>query len=64
MSESDIVETPSQALARQIVERLVKERIISAAAAVKLQQQLADGKLRAEDWRLPIELGPEREARS
>ncbi len=64
MSKSDIVETPSQALARQIVERLVKERLISTEVAAKLQQQLADGKLRAEDWRLPIELGPEREARS
>jgi hypothetical protein len=64
MSESNSAETPAQTLARQIVERLVKERMISAAAAGKLQQQLAAGKLRPEDWRLPIELGPDREVRS
>lgn len=62
MSRTDNPETPSQTLARQIVEQLIKERLISATAAAKLQQQLADGKLRAEDWRLPIELGPNREA--
>jgi hypothetical protein len=61
MTTSDHVETPSQTLARQIVERLVRENLISAEAAGKLQPLLADGKLRAEDWRLPIELSGDKE---
>ncbi len=64
MTPSDHVETPSQALARQIVERLVREKLISAEAAEKLQPQLAAGKLRAEDWALPIELRSDEEVRS
>ncbi len=64
MNESTNSESPAQILARQIVERLVEERLISAKTAGKLQQQLAAGKLRPEDWRLPIELGPEQEAQS
>jgi len=57
MSTPDKAVTPSQALAEQIVARLVKEQLISAQAARMFEPQLADGKLRAEDWRLPIELG-------
>ncbi len=56
MSTADHLETPSQALARQILERLVEERLISPQAARELQPKLATGKLRAEDWKLPIEL--------
>lgn len=63
MSGMNHAETPSQMLARQIVEQLVKERLISPTSAIKLQKQLADGKLSGEDWRLPIELGSEREGR-
>jgi len=62
MTTSDHVETPSQTLARQIVERLVREKLISAEAARTLQPKLADGTLRAGDWRLPIELRGDKEA--
>lgn len=58
------MDTPSQLLAAKIVERLVKEKLMTAAAAKKLQPQLADGKLRAEDWRLPIELGVGKDGKS
>ncbi len=51
------MDTPSQVLATKIVERLVKEKLLTSQAAKKLLSSLADGKLRAEDWRLPIELG-------
>lgn len=61
MSTLPSTETPAQTLARQIVERLVKEGLITAAAGAKLLPKLAAGKLSAEDWRLPIELGMERE---
>ncbi len=63
MDIPDNAETPSQTLARQIVTRLVKERLIGERATGTLTQQLADGKLRAEDWRLPIELGGDKEGK-
>lgn len=57
------MDTPSQALATEIAERLVREGLITADAAKKLQPKLADGKLRAEDWRLLIELAEKKEAK-
>ena len=51
------MDTPSQLLAAKIADRLVKEKLLTPEAAKKLLPSLADGKLRAEDWRLPIELG-------
>ncbi len=57
------MDTPSQALAAKITERLVREGLVTAEAAKKIQPKLADGKLRAEDWRLPIELAEKKEAR-
>lgn len=57
------METPSQTLASKIIERLIREELITAEAAKAIQPKLADGKLRAEDWRLPIELGVRKEAK-
>lgn len=51
------MDTPSQVLAAKIVDRLVQEKLLTPEAAKKLSPLLAEGKLRAEDWRLPIELG-------
>lgn len=51
------MDTPSQTLAAKIAERLVSEGLISAAAAKQLQPRLAEGQMRPEDWRLPVELG-------
>ena len=51
------MDTPSQLLATKITERLVEEKLLTAESAKKLLSSLGDGKLRAEDWRLPIELG-------
>ncbi|MDO8541191.1 MAG: hypothetical protein Q7S40_12200 [Opitutaceae bacterium] len=58
------MDTPSQALAAKITDRLVREGLITVAAAKKIQTQLAEGKLRAEDWRLPVELAERKEAKS
>jgi hypothetical protein len=55
--------TPSQALAARIADRLVKEGLLTVDAAKKIQVSLADGKLRPEDWRLPIELAEKKEAK-
>lgn len=57
------MDTPSQALAAKITERLVREELITADAAKRIQPKLAEGKLRAEDWRLPIELAKKKEAK-
>ena len=53
--------TPSQALAAKIINRLVSEGIMTADVAKKIQPMLADGKMRVEDWRLPIELAGQKE---
>lgn len=58
------MDTPSEALAVKIIERLVREGLVTAEAAKKMQPKLAEGKLRAEDWRLPIELAEKKEAAS
>jgi hypothetical protein len=55
------MDTPSQALAAKITERLVREGLITAEAAKRLQPKFAEGKLRPEDWRLPIELAEKKE---
>jgi hypothetical protein len=57
------MDTPSQALAVKITERLVREGLITAEAAKHLQPKLAEGKLRPEDWRLAIELADKKEAK-
>ena len=50
------MDTPSQALAAKIIERLVSEGLITPSASKAFETKLADGTLRTEDWRLPIEL--------
>jgi hypothetical protein len=50
------VDSPSVKLAGTIVERLVAEHLLSPEDAKKIQPRLAEGKLRPQDWRLPIEL--------
>ena len=57
------MDTPSQSLAAKITERLVREGLITADAAKKIQPRLAEGKLRVEDWRLPIELAGKKEVK-
>jgi hypothetical protein len=49
------MDTPSQKLGARIIERLVSEKLLDAEAAKKLRPKLEAGKLRAEDWRIPIE---------
>jgi hypothetical protein len=49
------MDTPSQKLGARIVARLVSEKILDAEAGKKLLPKLEAGKLRPEDWRLPIE---------
>ncbi len=53
--------TPSEQLAAKIVERLVKEKILLPADGEKIVGKLAEGELRSEDWRLPIEKAIDKE---
>lgn len=48
--------TPSEQLASNIVNRLVAEGLVSEAQGKRLEPLLATGKATAEDWRLPVEL--------
>jgi hypothetical protein len=54
-------ESPSNALAKQITERLTEAGLIRDTERDQLQQKLAAGMLRSEDWRLAIELADEQE---
>jgi hypothetical protein len=55
------MDTPTEKLCARILARLVKERLLSEPEAEKLRPRLAEGKLRAEDWRLAIEISSGKE---
>lgn len=57
------MDTPSQALAAKITDRLVQEGLLSPNGAKRLKPKLAEGKLTSEDWRLAIELAGKKEAK-
>ncbi len=55
------MDTPTQRLAAQIIERLIGENLLLPDDRRKLLGKLAEGKLRPEDWRLSIELASGKE---
>jgi hypothetical protein len=55
------METPSEMLAKKILERLIKEKLLTEDSAKKLLPKFIEGKLHSEDWRLPIELSEKME---
>jgi hypothetical protein len=57
------MDSPSERLADRIVKKLLQEKLLSESEAKKLLPKLAEGKLRAEDWRLAIELSMPRKAK-
>lgn len=52
--------TPSERLAATVVARLVTEGLLTDEDARTIQPRLAEGTLRPEDWRLPIEVAGEK----
>jgi hypothetical protein len=50
------MDTPSKQLSKRIMDRFVTDSILSADDAKKMLDKLASGKLKQEDWQLPIEL--------
>lgn len=57
------MDTPSERLAKQITARLVQEGLLSGDDANAMRPKLAEGSLKGEDWRLPIELAAARAAK-
>jgi hypothetical protein len=55
MTQSSIGSTPDQMVAAKIVERFVDTGLLPANQAKKLEVQLAEGRLREEEWRLIAE---------
>ena len=56
--------TPSERLAERIIERLIQEKLLTKQEGKKILPKMAEGKLRSEDWRLPIELSAPRETKA
>ena len=54
------MDTPSDILAKRITDRLVKEGLLTEAEGKKARSTIVSGKMRAEDWRLSIELATEK----
>jgi hypothetical protein len=56
--------SPSEALSKKIVARLTEAKLIVPGDASQVTENLAEGRLRAEDWKLLIEKGMDVEAKS
>lgn len=54
---------PSQQLAEKIIDRLVREKLLTLQESAKILSKLAEGKIRAEDWRLALEISEAKEAK-
>jgi hypothetical protein len=55
--------TPSQDLAKKVVQKLVEGKLILADDMQPIIDNLSLGKLRQEDWRLAVEKGLDAEKR-
>lgn len=58
------METPSSRLATAIIERLIREKFLTADEGKKILPKITGGKARAEDWRLAIEISEEKESKA
>lgn len=56
------MDMPSQKLAGKIIDHLIEENLLSPDQKEKLLSKLAEGKMKPEDWRLPLELAKGKEA--
>ena len=50
------MESPSEKLAKRIVERLVEEGLVTSERGKRIQSKLPTGQVQSEDWRAEIEL--------
>jgi hypothetical protein len=58
------MQTPSSQLAAKIIDRLVREKLLTLEESKKILSKIAEGKARAEDWRLAIEISEEKETKA
>lgn len=57
------METPSQRLAAKTLERLCAENLLTKEELKKLLPKFSEGRVKAEDWRLAIEVSSEKEVK-
>ncbi len=50
------MESPAQSLSKRIIARLVQENLLTTGRGEEMQDKLAEGKLKPEDWKVEIEL--------
>ena len=63
MSESNVpLKTPSELLAEKIVGVLAENSLILGGDIQKIVRNLANGKMKAEDWRMAIKKVSDKEA--
>ncbi|MFM7471290.1 MAG: hypothetical protein ACKO5P_07275 [Nodosilinea sp.] len=53
------MESPSEQLAKQIIDRLSQEKLLTPERAKRCLPKLAAGTLKTEDWKVEIELSQE-----
>lgn len=63
MSGLSVEKTPDEVVAEQIVARFVATGLLPEQYGEQTREQLANGKLKAEDWRLLAEIALEWQAR-
>ncbi len=57
------MDTPSCKLSEKIIERLVHEGLLTEKEGKKMLPDLAEGRLRPEDWFLPFDVSEQKEAK-
>lgn len=57
------METPSRKLSEKIIARLVHEGLLTEKEGKKMLPDLAEGKLKPEDWYLPFNVSDEKGAK-
>jgi hypothetical protein len=55
--------SPSERLADKILKKLLQEKLLLGPEAKKIFAKLAEGKVKAEDWRLAIEVSMPRKTK-
>jgi hypothetical protein len=48
--------SPSERLAERILNKLVQQKLLSKQEAKKLLPKVAEGRVRAEDWKLAVDI--------
>lgn len=55
MTATNDNQSPSQAVAKQIMERFVNQKLLTQEQADGIESRVASGKMQADDWKLEFE---------